>query len=167
MGTATARHRSTETLLVLYDLHSKLFTNVIVDISDKDAHCRLQTKANHIAWLAGSLVHDTYELANAAGITTRQTSHGLFKEHTGIQEGITYPSLTEYKNDWDRITPILRAALLQLSEEQLDSADPYSMPGHDLTFFDAITFIMDRESYCIGQIGLWRRLLGYEAMKYQ
>jgi hypothetical protein len=41
------------------------------------------------------------------------------------------------------------------------------MPGGDYTFFDTLTFSIDRESYCIGQIGLYRRLLGYDAMKYE
>ena len=42
-----------EPLLFLYDTHTDLFPNVIDGISDKDAHNRLNTKANHVAWLAG------------------------------------------------------------------------------------------------------------------
>ena len=45
-------------------------------------------------------------------------------------------------------------------------SDPFEMPGGDYTLFDSITFSTDRESYCIGQIALYRRLLGYDAMKY-
>jgi hypothetical protein len=40
------------------------------------------------------------------------------------------------------------------------------MPGESMTHFDLIAFIIYREANCIGQIALWRRLLGYEAMKY-
>jgi hypothetical protein len=64
-------------------------------------------------------------------------------------------------------TQVLRNALLHLSNKQLQSADAYGIPGDELSLVDAITFIIDRESYCIGQIGLYRRLLGYEPMKYQ
>jgi hypothetical protein len=53
-----------------------------------------------------------------------------------------------------------------MSEEDLNGPDPYKMPGANYTFFDTTVFCIDRESYCIGQIGLFRRLLGYEAMKY-
>ncbi len=151
----------------MYDLHTKLFLNVIKGISHKDAQNRLHTRANHIAWLTGSLVHERYELANAAGINLRQTSDDLFRCHRGIEDKIIYPSLTEFKKDWETITPVLRNALLHLSNKQLQSADAYGIPGDELSLVDAITFIIDREAYCIGQIGLYRRLLGYEPMKYQ
>jgi len=167
MEATTMNKRSMDTLIVLYDLHTKLFHNVIEGISDKDAQNRLNTKANHVAWLTGSLVHERYELSNATGNSRRHGAYELFRDHKGIQDTITYPSLAEFNNDWEKISPELRNALLNLSEEQLESDDPYGMPGENLTFFDALTFIMDRESYCIGQIGLYRRLLGYEAMKYQ
>lgn len=56
METKTVSSRM-QSLLFLYDMQTPFFAKVIVDISDEDAHNRLQTKANHIAWLAGSLVH--------------------------------------------------------------------------------------------------------------
>jgi hypothetical protein len=155
-------------LLNFYDWHTKLFKNVIDGISDKDAENRMGTKANHVAWLAGSLVQERFQLANFAGSpdSIKQTSDDLFKDHKGIQDNVPYPSLNEFKKDWETISPVLRKALADLTPEQLESADPYKMPGENLTFFDSITACTDRESYCIGQIALYRRLLGYEAMKY-
>ena len=43
-------------LIDLFDMHTKFFSSAIKGISDSDAHKRLNTKANHIAWLTGSLV---------------------------------------------------------------------------------------------------------------
>ena len=40
------------------------------------------------------------------------------------------------------------------------------LPGYEMRHYDLVTFIIYREANCIGQIALWRRLLGYEAMKY-
>ena len=97
METTTAKKASTDVLIGLYDFHTKLFYNVLVDISDKDANNRLGTKANHIAWIAGSLVHRRYALANALGIDKKQTSDKLFENNKGIQDNITYPSIEEYK----------------------------------------------------------------------
>ena len=165
METTTSK-TSMDVLISLYDWHSKLFHNVLVDISDADAQNRLGTKANHIAWIAGSLVQSRFALANVLHIDLKQTSDKLFENYKGIQDGITYPSLEEYKKDWERITPILKDKILSLSEDELQAPDPFEMPGGNFTLFDSITFCIDRESYCIGQIGLFRRLLGYEAMKY-
>lgn len=158
-------------LLTLYDIHTTFYINVIDGISDKDAHNRLNTKANHVAWIAGSIVHERYELAYATGVdrnafTENRSISELFKDHQGIQDDMNYPPLAEYRKAWKWITPVLKDHLINLSDEQLNGPDPFEMPG-DNTLFDSITFLIDRESYCIGQIGLYRRLLGYEAMKYQ
>lgn len=153
-----------EGFILLYDLHTTLFSNVIENISEEDAHNRLNTKANHVAWLSGSLVQERFDLANALNIEEQQKANALFEGHKGVQDQLTYPSLASFKEDWIAISPKLRSALLAVSQEKLDSIIP--MPDGEMTFFDWVFFIIHRESYCIGQIGLWRRLLGYDAMRY-
>lgn len=152
-------------LLVLYDMHTRFFANVIEGISDKDAHNRLNTKANHVAWLTGSLVEGRYELADTLGTHLQQAGHEFFKDHKGIQDGATYPSLTSFKKDWDNISPVLRELLMKVSDEKLSQSFEM-MPGEFFTLFELCSFTIHRESYCIGQIGLWRRLMDYPAMKY-
>jgi len=152
-------------LLFLYDMHTGFFGKVIDGISDEDANNRLNTKANHMSWLTGSLVQERYELGKLFGIDQKQAADEMFKDHKGIQDTVTYPSLTEFKKDWELITPLLRNALEHVTDEKLDSLFEM-MPGEKMTHFDLIAFIIYREANCIGQLALWRRLLGYEAMKY-
>jgi hypothetical protein len=160
------KNSAVNTLINMYDWHTKLFTNVIDGIADKDAQNRLNTKANHVAWIAGSIVHGRFDLGKYLGLDLKQTSDELFMDYKGIQENVTYPALAEYRNDWNKISGVLKEALSNVSEEKLNGPDPMKMPGGPYTFLDTIVACTDRESYCIGQIGLWRRLLGYEAMKY-
>ena len=68
-------------IIKLYDMHTQFFTNVIAGIKDEDANNRLNTKANHIAWLTGSLVQERYELAKVYGSKLRQSAHELFKDY--------------------------------------------------------------------------------------
>ena len=152
-------------LIVLYDMHTNFFFSALDSISDNDAHNRLNTKANHIAWLTGSLVQQRYEIATSLGADRKQAAHELFKDNKGIQDNVTYPSLAEFKKDWESITPVLKEALVNVSDEKLDELFEM-MPEMRMTYFDLITFIIYREANIIGQIALWRRLLGYEAMKY-
>ncbi|MBC7874964.1 MAG: DinB family protein [Ferruginibacter sp.] len=151
-------------LLVLYDMHTGFFSKAIDGISDEDAHNRLNTKANHVAWLAGSLVHERFELANQLGIDLQPAAAALFGGHKGIQEGTRYPSLTAFKKDWDAISPLLREAFENITEERL--AERVEMPGAEMNFYDLVSFMTYREASCIGQIALWRRLMGYDALKY-
>ena len=169
MEKITVKDSRLYSLVFLYDLHTRLFNNVIEGISDTDAHNRLNTKATHVAWIAGSVVNGRYELAHVLGIDLKQTSPEFFQGYKSIQDGATYPALAEYKKDWENISAPFRDALVNLTAEKLDGDDPFGMSeegGEKFTLFDTIAFIIDRESYCIGQIGLYRRLLGYNAMKY-
>lgn len=151
-------------LIVLYDLHSDYFKRAIEGISDEDAAKRLDTKANHIAWIAGSLVQERYELAKIFGIDMQASAHELFADHKGIQSDVVYPSLASYQQDWDNVSPVLRAALLKATEEELDRVLTY--PEMSFPVYEMVSFDMYREANCIGQIALWRRLLNYEPMKY-
>ena len=164
METKTISSR-VESLLALYDMQTKFFLKAIEGISDKDAHNRLNTKANHVAWLAGSLVEQRYAIAKDVGIEIHHGSHELFKDNKGIQDDITYPSIAQYIEEWEKISPVSRNAFVDVSDEKLDSK--VKMGGMDLTLFEIVAFTIYREANCIGQIALWRRLLGYEAMKYE
>ena len=152
-------------IVVLYDMHTTFLVSALDGISDSDAHNRLNTKANHIAWLTGSLVQQRYELANDYGIEGEQASTDLFKDNQGIKDEITYPALDSFKSDWEYISPLLREALIKADSEKLGSTFEM-MPGMKMSNFDLVSFVAYREANCIGQIALWRRLLGYEAMKY-
>ncbi len=163
METKTASSRM-YSLVILYDMHTTFFNSVLDGIPDEDAHNRLNTKANHVAWLAGSLVQQRYEIANQLGVEGKQAADDLFKDNKGIQEG-TYPSLETFRKDWEHISPLLRAALMNVTDEKLDS-EFEMMPGYKMSIYDLLSFVIYREANCIGQIALWRRLLGYEAMKY-
>ncbi len=152
-------------LLFLFDTHTGLYPNVIDGISDKDAHNRLNTKANHIAWLAGGLVQQRVEIANLLGAEIKQSADELFKDYKGIQDNVTYPALTSFKSDWEKVSPVEKDTLENVNDETLDKI--FEMEGMSMKYFDLIAFSIHREAYLIGQIGLWRRLLGYGPMKYQ
>ncbi len=152
-------------LIALFDMHTEFLPKAIAGISDKDSHNRMDSKANHIAWLTGSLVEQRFELANMlAGSNHKQSADELFKDHKGIQDNATYPNLSEFIKDWKKITPALREALSNASDEKLDSE--LEMEGIKMTNYELITFMTYREANCIGQIALWRRLMNYDPIKY-
>jgi hypothetical protein len=154
----------TQGLLTLFDYQTGFFAKVLDGISEDDMHNRLQTEANHPAWLAGSLVHQRFQMASEMQHEVKQTKSELFTGHKGIQENERYPSIQEYINDWNNITPIAREALVKIDDQKLDS--PFDMGGMKMTYYELICFTIYREASIIGQLALWRRLLGYPAMKY-
>ena len=153
-----------ESLIALYDIQSKYFLRAIEGISDADAHNRLSTKANHIAWLGGSLVEQRYYSAKQSGKELKHTGSELFENYKGIVADAIYPKLSEYKKDWENITPVLRELFINITDDQLDVI--IDMGEFKMSNYELITFTIYREASIIGQIALWRRLLGYDAMKY-
>ncbi|HMJ48277.1 MAG TPA: hypothetical protein VK498_13175, partial [Ferruginibacter sp.] len=151
-------------LVDLYDLHTGYFKRALDGITDKDAHNRLNTKANHIAWLTGSLVNQRFEMAKSLGVDQKSSTGQLFENNKGIQDDATYPLLEEYKKDWETISPLLRKAFLEVTEKKLESS--FEMPSMEMNFYQMISFMIYREANIIGQLALWRRLLGYAGINY-
>jgi hypothetical protein len=163
MQTKTNSNR-TIALVSLFDYQTGFFTRALDGISDKDMYNRLNTEANHMAWLAGSLVAQRFQMTTETGTGQKQTGEELFKDHKGIQAEATYPAIAEYISDWNRITPEARQALTMIDDTKLDSI--LDMGGWKMTYYEMICFTIYREASIIGQLALWRRLLGYPAMKY-
>lgn len=154
----------TQALLSLFDYQTGFFPKVLDGISEDDMHNRMNTQANHPAWLAGSLVHQRFQMASEMKHDIKQTGADLFEGHKGLQEGERYPSIKEYISDWNKITPIAREALVSIDDQKLDSI--MDMGAWKMSYYEMICFTIYREASIIGQIALWRRLLGYPAMKY-
>jgi hypothetical protein len=163
METKTASSRI-EGLLTLFDMQTTFFARALDGISEKDMYNRLNTKANHMAWLAGSLVHQRYSMTKETNPGLKQTGDDLFKDHQGIQDNAKYPTTAEYLKDWEKISPIAREALVKIDDKKLDSE--IDMGFMKMTYYQMISFTIYREASILGQLALWRRLLDYPAMKY-
>ena len=163
METQTASTR-TKGLLTLFDYHTGFFAKALAGISAEDMHNRLNTQANHPAWLAGSLVQQRFLMASETSTGLKQTGEELFKNFKGIQEGVQYPTAAEYLKDWEKITPEARKALVEIDDKKLDSE--FNMGEMKMTYYELTSFNIYREASIIGQLALWRRLLGYPALKY-
>ncbi|TDI80236.1 MAG: DinB family protein [Caldithrix sp.] len=153
-------------LLEQFTLHTRLFSNVLVEISPEHATKRMNDKTNHIAWLTGSMVSIRFKLANLLGMNEQEPFPHLFKDGKAIQNDITYPGINELAEDWEPISKKLLEKLGNLSEKELAETSPIKLPVNDESMLGALVFFADRESYVLGQIGILRRIFGYDAMKY-
>jgi len=148
----------------LYDMHTDFFRRALDGISDDDAHNRLGTKANHVAWIAGSVVESRFVGARELGLDLKQGAHELFSDFKGIQDGVRYPPLSQYLADWEKVSPALREKTLEVDAAWLDERK--NMEGWEASNLEMINFSTYREANMIGQTALGRRLLGYPALNY-
>ncbi len=161
-------------LLDQYDLHNVLYNNVIADISDEESDKCIADPMNCIKWLAGHLLWAQHNLANIGGakITMPWRDHFHTKEG-GSPEDFNapkseMPTLEQIKNKWNEDAPAIRAGLENLPDAALESVIQVRHPiaPFDNTLAGLWAFINHHQAYTIGQIGILRRGLGKDAMKY-
>ena len=154
-------------LLAQYDLHNLLFNNVIVDISEEESDIRLAPEINNVKWLAGHLVWGQRGLAKMANVPFEIVWIDHYNTQIPNPPGpeISKPSLEEIKAAWNKYSAPIRQGLENLPDEALDSPVDFPLPLFK-TAGGLWAFINHHQAYTIGQIGILRRALGKEAMKY-
>ena len=147
-----------------FNLQSRLFNNVTVDLPEDKRHERMNENTNHIAWLTGHIVSTRYMLLNLLGVQASEPFPNLFEQGKGIQEG-EYPTQAELTAGWDSLSEQLSSRLNELTDAELDAESPIKIPIGP-TMRDTLAFFAHHEAYTIGQLGIYRRFFGLEAMKY-
>jgi hypothetical protein len=73
--------------------------------------------------------------------------------------------MKELTKDWSAVSEKVAIALNGLTEDALNAKVPHPVPTGD-TLGDFISFIVHHEAYTLGQLGIYRRFHGMEAMNY-
>lgn len=155
-------------LLTQFDLHHKLYNNVLSGFSDEESNKRLygDTKMNHVKYLAGHLLNAQYGLAEIAGISFDVKWNELFAAagQSEAKDDIEYPEIDSIKAEWNKLHEQTRAGLEKLTSKDLEKESPYK------ELFGSIgemwAFLNHHQAYHIGQIGILRRGFGKEPMSY-
>ena len=163
---AAVKAHSAQTLATQFDLHTRLFNNVLDGITDAEANERARDTVNHLTWLAGHLTSTRFGMGKIAGLEEQDPWSDLFSHGHSISDEADYPSIEAIKAKWDAISGAISASLAHLPDAVLSSPAPAKTPIDDGTLGGMLTFLMHHEAYHIGQMGLLRKYLGKEAMKY-
>lgn len=150
------------TITAQFDLHNRLFNNVLAGISDSDAGTQAHSSANHIQFLAGHLVYTRLMMKDLAGIAADDRFAQFDKN---MDPALAYLPLSEIVAKWNEMAPKLSEALKHLPAEALSGPGPFPSPmGASLE--DCLGFLMHHEAYHLGQLGILRKMAGQDAMGY-
>lgn len=164
----TPKSQKLDIIIPAFRGHSQSFLMVLDGISEEDALKRIEGRTNHIIWMVGNFLDMRYALGFVLGLQEEFEFKDLFFQGKALDENVKYPSLQQLKDSFHTISPLVYQKLLEASDEELDKAFPMGM---NIDFFPetVLNFVgicIGREDYLSGQIGLMRRILGYEGMKY-
>lgn len=165
---------SIQPIVKQFELHDKLFNNVLEGIEDPKGSEQLTDQVNHLQWIAGHLTNAHYGIAMRMGFSDLKFPYWeLYTDTTlpppsnrPINAATKYPSLTEIKKYWNDLSPVFNKALSKFTDEQLAAGIPFPVPTGN-TLLDFFNFIASHDSYHIGQMSIIRKYLGKSAMSYK
>lgn len=164
----TPKSLKLEIIIPAYRMHSQTFVNVLEGISEKEALHRIDAKTNHMIWMIGNFINMRYSLGWVIGLREEDPYSDLFFQGKALDLTKNYPSLEELMKSFHHISPLVYHKLLETTDKEL--SEEFSI-GMNVDFIpeDKLNFVgmcIGREDYLMGQLGLMRKILGHDAMKY-
>jgi uncharacterized damage-inducible protein DinB len=155
-------------LVATLELNTRLLLNALDGIDEKEARVRPNEKTNHALFLACHLVDSRHYLARALGLESESPFKSMLEGARGIDDVKQYPSLEEVRAAWKAIGGRLSSHIAGLGASDLEKAPPFAFPIEDGgTLLGCLAFLVQHDSYHLGQVSFLRRFLGHEAMSYK
>lgn len=159
---------SIEPLKRTLDLNTRLFLNALDGIDEKMARQRPNESTNHVAFLACHLVDARHYLARALGLERESPFKGILEEAKGIDDVKEFPTLDEIRSAWENVSSELSSQVAKLEAADLEKPAAYEFPIQGgSTTLGCLTFLIQHDTYHLGQVALLRRFLGLDSMSYR
>jgi uncharacterized damage-inducible protein DinB len=153
-------------LAAILDLNTDLLLNSLEGLGETEARSRLPGGGNSISFLAAHLTDTRHFLAARIGQPLANRLTPYLGDARGIEDIATWPSLTELRDAWCVVSAHLGTALAGLSAAEIARPNPHRFPIADGTLVGMLAFLVQHDSYHVGQVAFLRRQLGKPAMTY-
>lgn len=153
-------------LAAILDLNTDLLLNCLDGLSEAEAEHRLAAGGNSVAFLAAHLTDSRHFLAARLGSSLANPLARFLADARGIEEIREWPSLDEIRTAWRAISDHLQRILADLTAAEVSQPDSHRFPLADRTLLGVLAFLVQHDSYHVGQVAFIRRQLGKPAMSY-
>jgi len=151
---------------LILNLNERLFTNTLAGITEEQLEHRVSEHNNPLRWIAAHTVSARYNMLLFLGKPANNPYNPLFENFKAYDKGLKYPTLAEINSGWQKATALLKEALKSVSEEYLVADSPLKSPIGDFTNGGTFAFMVQHESYDIGQMAFLKKYHTREAMTY-
>jgi len=154
-------------LAEIFGLNTRLFVNTLADLDEADAAARPTQRTNSVAFIAGHLVETRAWMGRYLGLDTPAPFGGDLEHATGIDQVKTMPRLAAIRPAWQEVSGRIMDRLDQLTVADLAQSSSQRFPGVSSTLLGGIAFLIQHESYHVGQLAYLRKFLGLPPMQYR
>lgn len=152
-------------LVAVARLNTDLLPNALADVSEDEARQR-PGGVNPIAFLAAHVLDARHFLAGMLGPPLPNPIGEALADARSADDVTDLPNLADVRREWRAVSAQLEARLAAASPADLAAPSPQAFPVDDPSLGAGIGFLLQHESYHLGQIALLRRQLGHGPMRY-
>lgn len=152
-------------LLEILELNTRLFLNALDGIDEKRARER-PAGGNNMAFVACHLLDARCYLAWMVGIEYEMPYASLLEDARSVDDLEEYPPLDGIREAWRVVSSLLTERLPGMKDSELARIPGQQFPVHDRTLLGGIAFLLQHDSFHIGQLAQLRSQLGLGPMAY-
>ena len=147
-------------------LNTRLFRNCLDGMSEGQASARPSGVTNSAAFVAAHVADARFFLLAVIGAPRPSPLAGYLEGARSIEELERCPPLALTLAAWAEASDALRDRLAAVSAAELDAPSATRFPVDDRTVLGAVAFLVQHDSYHVGQLALLRKHAGLPAMRY-
>ena len=148
-------------------LNTTLFRNCLDGLSDEQAAARPSGATNNAAFVAAHLTNARYYLLKTLGVEETDPLASYLDGRKSLDALEKLPPLSEIQAAWTKAAHLLRDRLAALTPADLDAPSSAKFPLADGTLLATLTFLVQHDSYHVGQLSLLRKYCGLPAVRFQ
>jgi uncharacterized damage-inducible protein DinB len=150
----------------LFALNADLLLNTLDGLSEEQANSAVVPEGNTIAFLVAHVTDSRHYLATLLGHPLPNPLEASLAGARSLAEVRTMPALATLRAAWVAVSRHLEAVLGSCDRARLEQPTAQRLPGSDGTLDGAVAFLLQHDSYHLGQIAMLRRHHGLPAMSY-
>ena len=158
-------HPSVIPLAAVFRLNTELLLNCLEGLDDPIAQQRGTSRTNSVAFLVAHLVESRHFIAALLGAPVPSPLPPALADARSLDDAGEIPALGALAGAWEAVSAHLAVQVERTDTAQL-AQEGQHFPGSDGTVLGALVFLVQHESYHLGQVALLRRQLGFPAMGY-
>jgi len=150
----------------LLRLNTRLLLNCFDQVTDDQASQRVVPQLNSMAFLAAHLIDTRHELLSILGGSGDNPVRPHLANAKSIDDVVGLPALPILLGAWQQVASAIEERLGSVDDAALDAPSGRRFPGGDPSTLGALAFLVQHDSYHIGQLAMLRRVHGLPAMRY-
>lgn len=154
-------------LATILRLNTRLLINCLDGLTDETARQRHGDGVNSATFIAAHVADSRFFILKTLGESRENPLSVYLDKANSIDEITEWPTLDTIRGAWTAASADIDRTLGHATSQDVDTAVDARFPGVDRTRLGALTFLVQHDSYHIGQLALLRKAAGLPAMTYR